>query len=95
MKIQVSPLAQRVQFLEAKGLNSAEIDEAMRQAALQRTQVAPTSSATPYGPAYAPVYGPQPFPAQPLVQPWDWRDYFVSACVPVPQYVLMHFRLLL
>lgn len=83
MKIQVSPLAQRVQFLEAKGLNSAEIDEAMRQAALQRTQFASPSSAAPYGPPYAPVYGLQPFAGQPLVQPWDWRDYFVSACAPV------------
>ncbi|KAF9822042.1 hypothetical protein IEO21_00036 [Rhodonia placenta] len=78
---QASPLAQRVQFLEAKGLTGAEIDEAMRQAALSQTASAPRISAQPYGPVYPQVYGPALFPAQPLTQPWDWRDYFITAIV--------------
>ncbi|KAH9937113.1 peroxisomal membrane anchor protein conserved region-domain-containing protein [Fomitopsis serialis] len=80
-KTQASSLAQRVQFLEAKGLTSPEIDEAMKQAALQRGQMALGPSSVPYAPAYAPVYGPSPFAAQPPMQPWDWRDYFITAVV--------------
>ncbi|TFY58798.1 hypothetical protein EVJ58_g6190 [Rhodofomes roseus] len=81
VKTQASPFAQRVQFLEAKGLTSAEIDEAMRQAASQGGQMAPGPSSVPYGPSYSPVYGPSPFVAQPPMQPWDWRDYFITAVV--------------
>ncbi|KZT72736.1 hypothetical protein DAEQUDRAFT_704347 [Daedalea quercina L-15889] len=80
-KTQASPLAQRVQFLEAKGLNNVEIDEAMRQAALQREQIAQGSSALPYTSAYGPVYGSPPFAPQSPVQPWDWRDYFITAVI--------------
>ncbi|KAI0704949.1 hypothetical protein BC835DRAFT_1403872 [Cytidiella melzeri] len=82
-----SPLAQRVQFLEAKGLTGAEIEEAMRQAAS-----ASLVSASPYGPAaYQPAYGPAPYVAQPPL-PWDWRDYFLR----YSEYVLVlitHFHL--
>ncbi|KZT05941.1 uncharacterized protein LAESUDRAFT_654987 [Laetiporus sulphureus 93-53] len=76
-----SPLAQRVQFLEAKGLSSAEIDEAMRQAALSQGQMNARTSVQTYPSAYPPAYGPAPYPAQPPVQPWDWRDYFITAVV--------------
>ena len=70
LQAQASPLAQRVQFLEAKGLTGHEIEEAMRQANTSR----PPPSHTPYGP----VYGPLPYVPQ-LNPPWDWRDYFVRA----------------
>ncbi|THV04873.1 hypothetical protein K435DRAFT_648447 [Dendrothele bispora CBS 962.96] len=63
-KSQASSLAQRIQFLEAKGLTPAEIDLAIRQASPQ-----------PVGPA--PLYRA---PYNPYAQPpntWDWRDYFV------------------
>ncbi|KAI0274639.1 peroxisomal membrane anchor protein conserved region-domain-containing protein [Gloeopeniophorella convolvens] len=74
-KTQVSPLAQRVQFLEAKGLTGSEIEQAMRQA----------NSSAPYPqhlqqPSYGPVYGPAPY-VPPQNQPWDWRDYFITAVI--------------
>ncbi|PCH33794.1 hypothetical protein WOLCODRAFT_135327 [Wolfiporia cocos MD-104 SS10] len=79
-KAQASPLVQRMQFLEAKGLTSAEIDEAMRQSAMSRVQLA-AGPAVPYASAYPPGYGPSPYAAQPPVQPWDWRDYFITAVI--------------
>ncbi|OCH95795.1 hypothetical protein OBBRIDRAFT_816376 [Obba rivulosa] len=79
-KTQPSPLAQRVQFLEAKGLSGAEIEEAMRQAASKQPVARPAPQ--PYGPApYAPVYGPAPYIAQPPQGQWDWRDYFITGVV--------------
>ncbi|KIP12435.1 hypothetical protein PHLGIDRAFT_27265 [Phlebiopsis gigantea 11061_1 CR5-6] len=76
-KTQSSPLAQRVQFLEAKGLNSSEIEEAMRQASAGLPL--PLSTSQQYG-AYPPAYGPVQYTAQPPHQ-WDWRDYFITAIV--------------
>ncbi|KAK7463654.1 peroxisomal membrane protein pex14 [Stygiomarasmius scandens] len=64
-KSQASPLAQRIQFLEAKGLTPTEIDLAIRQA---------TSSQPP---VYRPPYNPY---AQPP-NTWDWRDYFITAII--------------
>ncbi|KAI1793914.1 peroxisomal membrane anchor protein conserved region-domain-containing protein [Ganoderma leucocontextum] len=77
-KAQAASLAQRVQFLEAKGLTGPEIDEAMRQAGANQTTPPQT-----YGPsAYAPAYGPMPYnPVQPPPYQWDWRDYFITAVV--------------
>ncbi|KAI0307802.1 peroxisomal membrane anchor protein conserved region-domain-containing protein, partial [Multifurca ochricompacta] len=74
-KTQASPLAQRVQFLEAKGLTGTEIEEAMRQA----------NSSDPHPshlqqPSYNPMYGPLPYVPQHNPQ-WDWRDYFITAVV--------------
>ncbi|EIN13674.1 hypothetical protein PUNSTDRAFT_94903 [Punctularia strigosozonata HHB-11173 SS5] len=75
-KTQVSPLAQRIQFLEAKGLTSAEIEEALRQASVNATAVPPRYT------VYGPAYGPSPYPlVPPAAQPWDWRDYFIGAVV--------------
>jgi len=73
VQTQASPLAQRVHFLEAKGLTGPEIEEAMRQA----------NSSGPHPshyqqPLYGPVYGPLPYAPQPNPV-WDWRDYFVRA----------------
>ena len=67
---QSSSLAQRVQFLEAKGLTGPEIEEALRQA--NSSRLLPTQ------PPYSPAYGPLPYVPQ-LNPPWDWRDYFVRA----------------
>ncbi|KAI0756640.1 hypothetical protein C8Q80DRAFT_1340485 [Daedaleopsis nitida] len=80
-KTQASPLTQRVQFLEAKGLTGAEIEEAMRVAAAN--QSAPRTSMQTYPPgAYGPMYGPMPYsPVQPPPPQWDWRDYFITAVV--------------
>ncbi|KAJ3737156.1 peroxisomal membrane anchor protein conserved region-domain-containing protein [Lentinula guzmanii] len=63
-----SPLAQRIQFLEAKGLTPSEIDWAVRQASNQ-------SSTISYNPGYPSGYG------LPTAQQWDWRDYFITAVV--------------
>jgi peroxin-14 len=70
---QASPLAQRIQFLEAKGLTALEIEDAMRQSAANHTQQQPHPA------SYLPVYGPSPYAAIPpqLAPQWDWRDYFV------------------
>ncbi|KAJ7783868.1 hypothetical protein DFH07DRAFT_908919 [Mycena maculata] len=63
-----SPLAQRIQFLEAKGLTPVEIDFAVRQAA--------------QGSSYAPAYAPSGYPLMaPPPYRWDWRDYFITAVV--------------
>ncbi|RPD64936.1 hypothetical protein L227DRAFT_519553 [Lentinus tigrinus ALCF2SS1-6] len=79
-KAQASPLAQRIQFLEAKGLTAPEIEEAMRQATANQTAPRPSMQAYPPG-AYGPAYGPMPYsPVQPPLQ-WDWRDYFITAVV--------------
>ncbi|KAH7880649.1 peroxisomal membrane anchor protein conserved region-domain-containing protein [Lentinula edodes] len=68
-KSQSSPLAQRIQFLEAKGLTPPEIDLAVRQATNQSA-----AAAIPYNPGFPPAFG-SPYPAQ----QWDWRDYFITA----------------
>ncbi|EMD42218.1 hypothetical protein CERSUDRAFT_110749 [Gelatoporia subvermispora B] len=99
-KTQSSPLAQRVQFLEAKGLSGAEIEEAMRQASAKQALARPPSQS--YGPPYAPVYGPAPYAVQPPRLEWDWRDYFITGVVSgavaygaaslFRKYVLPHLR---
>jgi peroxin-14 len=74
-KAQASPLAQRIQFLEAKGLSGPEIEEALRQANSPRPLPSHIQQ-----PPYGPVYGPLPYVPQ-LNPPWDWRDYFITAVV--------------
>ncbi|KAH8835796.1 peroxisomal membrane anchor protein conserved region-domain-containing protein [Flagelloscypha sp. PMI_526] len=66
---QSSPLAQKIQFLEAKGLTPPEIDSAFKQAQAQP------------GPSYAPYPGAYGFPGGPPQSGWDWRDYFITAVV--------------
>ncbi|KAF8807467.1 hypothetical protein BYT27DRAFT_7256068 [Phlegmacium glaucopus] len=72
-KSQTSPITQRVQFLEAKGLTPAEIDIALKQAAF---------SAAPSQAPYSNAYEPNPYAVVPSsVSRWDWRDYFVTAVI--------------
>ncbi|KAI9508782.1 hypothetical protein F5148DRAFT_1299180 [Russula earlei] len=71
-KAQASPLAQRIQFLEAKGLTGPEIEEAMRQANSYGPQ--------PLQSPFSPVYGPLPYVTQ-SIPPWDWRDYFITSVI--------------
>lgn len=69
---QASPLTQRIQFLEAKGLTPVEIDMAIKQS---------STNATPpnYQNGYTANYSAAPYPmAPPRAQGWDWRDYFAS-----------------
>lgn len=69
-------MAQRIQFLEAKGLAPAEIDLALKQAALRNANV-------PIPAPYPAAYGPNPY--IPPAQGWDWRDYFVRGACIEPQ----------
>jgi len=76
---QSSPMSQRIQFLEAKGLTAVEIDDAMRQASLsQSTRMPVQSYQSPY---QQPIYGSSTYLAQAAPSPWDWRDYFITAVV--------------
>ncbi|KAF9056231.1 peroxisomal membrane anchor protein conserved region-domain-containing protein [Panaeolus papilionaceus] len=72
-KTQASPVTQRIQFLEAKGLTPAEIDIALKQAS--------AISVTPPPPQYASSYSNNPYAMPPSPQRWDWRDYFITAVV--------------
>ncbi|KAA1468235.1 hypothetical protein DENSPDRAFT_770764 [Dentipellis sp. KUC8613] len=71
-KTQGSSLAQRVQFLEAKGLTPAEIEHALSSASMQNSSAPPFQAQPTYGPFL-------PSPLQP--QRPDWRDYFITAVV--------------
>lgn len=68
-KTQASPVTQRIQFLEAKGLTPAEIDIALKQASAISVTLPP--------PQYASSYSNNPYAMPPSPQRWDWRDYFV------------------
>lgn len=73
LQSQMSPVSQRIQFLEAKGLTPAEIDLAHKQATFASAN---QSVQAPYTASYAPnQYAVSHLPAN---QRWDWRDYFVS-----------------
>ncbi|KII93575.1 hypothetical protein PLICRDRAFT_49617 [Plicaturopsis crispa FD-325 SS-3] len=78
-KIQASPLAQRIQFLEAKGLTSPEIEEALKLSAMNQSAASypyqPNPVSYGYGPSQYSIMGPPPSPQ------WDWRDYFITAVV--------------
>jgi peroxin-14 len=71
-KTQSSPLAQRIQFLEAKGLTGPEIEVAFKQVSNQTTALA-------HNPGYPPSYSPALYPIVGPPQQWDWRDYFITA----------------
>ncbi|TDL28725.1 hypothetical protein BD410DRAFT_760268 [Rickenella mellea] len=77
-KTQASSYAQRVQFLEAKGLTPSEIEEAMRQA----TRLQTSNYNSPYMSSLPPTYEPSMYSARTNdAQAWDWRDYFIMAVV--------------
>ncbi|KAH7915816.1 peroxisomal membrane anchor protein conserved region-domain-containing protein [Hygrophoropsis aurantiaca] len=76
---QQAPLAQRVQFLEAKGLTGPEIEDAMKQAANQTSGPAPRFQPSLYQSSYPQTYPQSPYP--PIPQQWDWRDYFITAVI--------------
>ncbi|CAK9785612.1 hypothetical protein CC85DRAFT_272469 [Cutaneotrichosporon oleaginosum] len=88
-KVQSSPLTQRIEFLQNKGLNEAEIQQALNEAAGGSGSVAPApavTSAPVAPPAYArpapPQYGfGQMYAAPPEPPKRDWRDIFIMAVV--------------
>ncbi|KAG6842596.1 hypothetical protein C0991_000122 [Blastosporella zonata] len=73
-KAQSSPLTQRIQFLEAKGLTPQEIDIALKQTTLN-------NSGPSYQHPYSSGYGASTFSGHPTGQRWDWRDYFITAVI--------------
>jgi len=76
--VQDSPLAKKVAFLEAKGLNQTEIDTALRLAAASSSSSSPSyrQLRAPYPSSSAYAYPGQ----QDRMRP-DWRDWFIMAVV--------------
>ncbi|RCK62641.1 Peroxisomal membrane protein PER10 [Candida viswanathii] len=75
-----SPLTKKVEFLESKGLNQQEIEEALKRA----NDSAPQSVGTSQTPSYAPPAPPQGPPidyynAPPPIPERSWKDYFIMA----------------
>lgn len=84
-----SPLAQRLQFLESKGLTELEIAEAIKQSSLAGSSSTSTASnpprsaeaSAPPRPTYYPGQAYQPAP--PPLPTRDWKDVFVMATASV------------
>ncbi|KAI9010151.1 microbody biogenesis protein peroxin 14 [Hyaloraphidium curvatum] len=94
-KVQSSPLARRIAFLESKGLSSEEIEQAMQRASGgtgTTTAVVPAAPGVmqPVGvpggvqmypaPGY-PAYGPPMQPPPPPPKERDWKDYFIATTI--------------
>ena len=79
-KVQSSPLAKRLAFLESKGLTQEEVTEVLNR--LNNPQP-PTSSSTPSSapplPSYSSYGNPYGQPPEPPAR--DWRDWFIMAVV--------------
>jgi peroxin-14 len=76
-KVQASPLAKRLAFLESKGLTQEEITEVLNRL---NTQSSTTSSTpAPPVPQYASFGNPYGQPPEPPGR--DWRDWFIMAVV--------------
>jgi peroxin-14 len=81
-KVQASPLAKRLAFLESKGLTQEEITEVLNR--LNTPQTTNTTTAASAGgappvPQYA-AYG-NPYGQAPETPGRDWRDWFIMAVV--------------
>ncbi|EGN99166.1 hypothetical protein SERLA73DRAFT_54783 [Serpula lacrymans var. lacrymans S7.3] len=74
IKTQQAPLAQRIQFLQAKGLTGPEIDDALKLAGNNQTP-------PPQYVQYPPDYARSPYMGPPTAHRWDWRDYFIASVV--------------
>lgn len=84
-KVHSSSVAQRIAFLESKGLSSQEIDEALRQVGLGgggggEANRGPANYSQQRSP-YAAVQQPYPPYAQQAGASRDWRDWFIMAVV--------------
>ncbi|KAK8850694.1 hypothetical protein IAR55_004614 [Kwoniella newhampshirensis] len=81
-KVQSSSLTSRIQFLESKGLNEQEIQQALQQAS-QGSSNSSASHAPPQRPNFpAPRYGYEYGTLAPPEPPRrDWRDLFIMAVV--------------
>lgn len=84
-KVHSSSVAQRIAFLESKGLSSQEIDEALRQVGLGgggggEPNRGPANYSQQRSP-YAAVQQQYPPYAQQPAASRDWRDWFIMAVV--------------
>jgi peroxin-14 len=91
-KVQSSPLARRIAFLESKGLTSEEIEQAMQRASGGASTTGAVVSTAPGAmqsmmPGGQPMYG-QPMYLGPPMQPpppppkeRDWKDYFIATTI--------------
>jgi len=83
-KVQSSPLAKRLAFLESKGLNQEEITEVLNRLNNPATSAAAAASTSASaGAPPVPQYGGHgnPYGAPPEVPGRDWRDWFIMAVV--------------
>jgi peroxin-14 len=82
-KVQNSPLAKRLAFLESKGLTQEEITEVLNRLnnplLQQQSTSSSSSSHAPPVPQYAPYGSPYGQPPEPPGR--DWRDWFIMAVV--------------
>lgn len=80
-----TPLTKKIQFLEAKGMSSGEIQQALVQAQNGAAAPAQTAAAVPAAAAaapavYPPYYGSNaypPPPPPPAPRNYDWKDYVI------------------
>lgn len=78
-KVQASPLAKRLAFLESKGLTQEEITEVLNRLNNPQSSTSPTTSSAPPLPSYS-SYG-NPYGQSPDPPGRDWRDWFIMAVV--------------
>jgi peroxin-14 len=77
-KVQSSPLAKRLAFLESKGLTQEEITEVLNRANNPQPSSS-TPSTAPSLPQYSSYGNPYGQPPEPPTR--DWRDWFIMAVV--------------
>lgn len=79
-KVQSSSLGQRVAFLESKGLNTSEIEEALRQSGMTSgvQQGPPQGQQQIY---HAQHHPSALYPHPPPQNGRDWRDWFIMAVI--------------
>lgn len=78
-KVQSAPLAKKVSFLESKGMNSEEIEEAMSRVSGKAPSTPAAQTAVTAYPSQQPgavVADTPPIPPRPK---YDWRDIFIGA----------------
>lgn len=78
-KVQASPLAKKLAFLESKGLTQEEITEVLNRLNNSQSTPSTTPSTAPPLPEYAPYGNPYGQPPEPPGR--DWRDWFIMAVV--------------
>lgn len=79
--VSTSPLNKKIEFLESKGLNQEEIEEALKRASTSTTSSTTPASASQYQPSnYAQPLPPLDYyPLAPGVPERTWKDYFIMA----------------